>query len=207
MPYLLKPGTSLMLGRPSCSPGLVCFGDEAVGWRRLHFRCQGRGWVAVGRSNSVVLSLPRLIPALIREAGAEKGSPLPVPGPCCPSLIHLQPSMGRGQTPMCFPGESRHGQPPVPGATRKEGRDGGSAAPWPALGISLFFSCEAQGGISAPLCRAALSPGAAPWGDGTAACPSPPLPLSLPGPCHALPFQLSRQPASLSSRIHCLVSL
>jgi len=49
----LKPGTPLVLGRPSCSPGLVCFGDEAVGWRRLQFRCQGRACVAAGRSSSL----------------------------------------------------------------------------------------------------------------------------------------------------------
>lgn len=79
VPHLLKPGTPLMLGRPSCSLGLVCFGDEAVGWRRLQFCCQGRGWVAAGRSSSVVLSFPRLIPAPVREAGAEKGSSISIP--------------------------------------------------------------------------------------------------------------------------------
>ena len=189
----------LMLGRCSCSPGLVCFGVEAVGWRRLQFRCQSRGWV--------VLTLPRLIPAPIREAGAEKGSSVSVPGPRSPCLVHLQPSAGHGRALMSFLGGSRHGQPVRLGAAREESRDGGSTAPWVALSISLFFSCEARGGVSALLCGAALSPGAAPWGDGTAARPSPPLLRSLPGPCHALPFQLSRRPASLSSRIHCLVSL
>lgn len=38
------------------------------------------------------------------------------------------------------------------------------------------------------------------------AVPSPPLPLTLLGPCHNLPSS-SRWPALLSSRIHCLVSL
>lgn len=203
----LKLGTPLMLGRPSCSPGLVCFGDKAAGWRRFQFCCQGRGWVAAGRSSSVLLSLPRLIPAPIREAGPEKGSSVSVPGPSCPSLVHLQPSAGSGRAPMCFLGGRQHVQPAWPGAARKESRAGGSAAPWLALGIPLFFSCEVRGGVSALLRGAALSPGAVPWGDGATAHPSPPLPLSLPGPCHTLPFQLSRRPASLSSRIHCLVSL
>lgn len=116
---------------------------------------------------------------------------------------------GHGWALMCYPRGSWHGQPARPGATREEGRDRdrGSVAPWLAPGISLFFSCEAQGGVSAPLCGATLSPGAALWADGTADRPSHPHPLSLPGPCHSLPFQLSCWPMSLSSRIHCLVSL
>lgn len=136
MPCSLNPGTPLMLWRPSCSPGLVCFGDEAVGWRRLQFHCQSRGWW----SRSVVLSLPRLIPAPMREGGVEKGSSV-----CsyCPSLVHLQPSVGHGQTPMCFLRVSQHGQHAQPGAMRKEDSDRGSAAPWRALSVSLFPSCEA----------------------------------------------------------------
>lgn len=205
----LKPGTPLMLGRPTCSPGLMCFGDEAVGWRRLHFHCQGRGWMAAGRSSSVDLSLPRLTPTHVREAGAEKGPSASVHGPHCPGLVHLQRRAGHGRAPMCYPRGSWHGQPARPGATREEDRDrdGGSAAPWLAPSISPFFSCEAQGGVSASLCGATLSPRAALWGDGTATRPSAPRPLSFPGPCHSLPFQLSCWPMSLSSRIHCLVSL
>lgn len=138
-----------MLGRPSCSPGLVCLGDESVGWRTLQFHSQSKGWMVGRRSNSVVLSFSRLILAPIRESGAEKGSSLSlVPA----DRIWSISSPVRGVAGHCSAslGEACMGRlPSWELQERRAGMEAEQHLPWLVLSVSLLSSCEAWGTVSA----------------------------------------------------------
>lgn len=155
--------------------------------------------MAARRSISMVMSFSRLILAPIRESGAEKGSFLSlIPA----DLIWSISSQVRGVAGhySASLGEARMGR--LPSYELEERRTGMEAVKLLsslALSVSLLYSCETWGSVSAQFSIPT-------WSSTISLSQSSSLP-SLAGPCHALPFHLSQQPASLSSGIHCLVSL